>query len=74
MATAFEFERSEEFGSLVAECVSGKTMADNLNVGPIAIDEALPILSQIVEGLEAGQLSHPCENAYPGNNFDHLKK
>ena len=39
--------------ALVLELVEGPTLADRLKVGPIPLDEALPIARQIAEALEA---------------------
>ena len=39
--------------ALVMELVEGPTLADRIAQGPIPIDEALPIASQIAEALEA---------------------
>src|ERR1043166_1598201 len=39
--------------ALVMELVEGPTLADRIAEGPIAVDEALPIASQIAEALEA---------------------
>ena len=39
---------------LVLELVEGETLADRLQRGALAIDEALPIARQICEALEAG--------------------
>src|ERR1700747_1954680 len=45
----------EEFGSgraLVMELVEGETLADRVSKGPIPLDEALPIATQVSEALE----------------------
>ena len=39
--------------ALVLELVEGQTLADRIAVGPIPIDEALPIAAQIADALEA---------------------
>ena len=39
--------------ALVMELVEGETLADRIARGPIAIDEALPIVRQIAQALEA---------------------
>jgi serine/threonine protein kinase len=38
--------------ALVLELVEGATLADRIAVGPIAVDEALPVAQQIAEALE----------------------
>ena len=45
-------EEADGTRALVMELVEGPTLADRLTVGPIALDEALPIARQIVEALE----------------------
>ena len=42
-----------KFRALVLELVEGPTLADRIKQGPIPLDEALPIATQIVEALEA---------------------
>ena len=42
-----------KFRALVLELVEGPTLADRIKLGPIPIDEALPIAKQIAEALEA---------------------
>ena len=39
--------------TLVLELVEGPTLADRISKGPIPLDEALPIATQITEALEA---------------------
>ena len=39
--------------ALVMELVDGPTLADRIAIGPIPLDEALPIAKQIAEALEA---------------------
>ena len=46
-------EESSGVRALVMELVEGPTLADRIAEGPIPIDEALPIASQIAEALEA---------------------
>jgi Tol biopolymer transport system component len=42
-----------ESGALVMELVEGATLAERIRVGPVPVDDALPIARQIAEGLEA---------------------
>ena len=42
-----------EFRALVLELVEGPTLAERIKLGPIPLDEAVPIASQIAEALEA---------------------
>ena len=42
-----------KFRALVLELVEGPTLADRIKQGPIPVDEALPIATQIAEALEA---------------------
>ena len=46
-------ERSGATAALVMELVEGRTLADHIAQGPIPIDEALPMATQIAEALEA---------------------
>jgi Tol biopolymer transport system component len=46
-------EKSAGITSLVMELVEGPTIADRLALGPIPLEEALPIATQIAEALEA---------------------
>jgi serine/threonine-protein kinase len=50
-----ETQRPGDFGTrcLVLELVEGETLAERIERGPIAVDETLELVSQIVEGLEA---------------------
>ena len=47
------FEDSGDVRALVLELIEGPTLADRIGQGPIPIDEALPIATQIAEALEA---------------------
>jgi len=47
------FEDSAGVPALVMELVDGPTLADGIALGPIPLDEALPIATQIAMGLEA---------------------
>src|ERR1700752_2761969 len=49
----YGFEDSGETHALVLEFVDGPTLADRIAQGPIPLDEALPIATQIAEALEA---------------------
>src|SRR5258706_3838005 len=49
----YGFEDSGDTHALVLEFVDGPTLADRIAQGPIPIDEALTIASQIAEALEA---------------------
>ena len=49
----YGLERNDSTTALVLELVEGPTLADRIAVGPIAIDEVLPIARQICEALEA---------------------
>src|SRR5262245_62696976 len=46
-------ERADAMFALVMELVEGPTLADRIAHGAIPIDEALPIVKQIAEALEA---------------------
>jgi serine/threonine protein kinase len=47
------FERTGGIGALVMELVEGPTLADRIAQGSILVDEALPIVHQFAEALEA---------------------
>ena len=49
----YGLEEAEGQKALVLELVEGPTLADRIKQGPIPIDEALPIATQIAEALEA---------------------
>ena len=49
----YGLEEAEGQKALVLELVEGPTLADRIKQGPIAVDEALPIATQIAEALEA---------------------
>jgi serine/threonine-protein kinase len=53
IAQIYGLEDSTEVTALVLELVEGPTLADRLAVGPMSIDEVLPIAKQIAEALEA---------------------
>jgi Tol biopolymer transport system component len=46
-------EESEGTRALVMELVDGPTLADRIALGPIPVDQALPIAKQLAEALEA---------------------
>ena len=47
------FEEAHRIQALLMELVDGRTLADRIAQGPLALDEALPIAKQIAEALEA---------------------
>ncbi len=49
----YGLEEAEGTKALVLELVEGPTLADRIAEGPIRVDEALPIATQIAEALEA---------------------
>jgi len=53
IATIYGLEQSGGTSYLVMELVSGETLAERVNAGPLSIEEALKIAVQIVEALEA---------------------
>ena len=53
IATIYGLEESGEQQFLVMELVSGETLADKLNRGPVPLEEGLRIALQIAEALEA---------------------
>ena len=53
IAGIYGFEESNGVQALVLELVDGPTLADRIALGPIPLDEALPLARQIAEGLEA---------------------
>jgi serine/threonine-protein kinase len=53
IAAIHGLEESNGIRALVMEFVDGETLADRIRRGPIPIDEALPIATQIAEALEA---------------------
>jgi Tol biopolymer transport system component len=53
IAGIYGLEKADDICALVMELVEGPTLADRIEQGPIPIDEALPIATQIVVGLEA---------------------
>src|SRR5262245_37850717 len=53
IAQIYGLEKSDGTTALVMELVDGPTLADRIALGPIPLDEALPIARQICEGLEA---------------------
>ena len=53
IATIYGLEELDGQRLLVMELVEGETLADRIARGPIPIDEAIPLFTQIAEGLEA---------------------
>jgi serine/threonine-protein kinase len=53
IATVYGLAESGDVRAIAMELVEGRTLADRLHDGPIPLDEALPIASQIAEALEA---------------------
>ena len=53
IATIYDLEELDGQRLLVMELVEGETLADRIARGPIPIDEAIPLFTQIAEGLEA---------------------
>jgi len=53
IAAIYGLEESGGTAALVLELVDGPTIADRIALGPIPVDEALPISRQIAEALEA---------------------
>src|SRR5205814_10567652 len=51
-AAIYGVEEQQGVTALVMELVEGPTLADRIALGPIPIDEALPIARQIAEALE----------------------
>jgi Tol biopolymer transport system component len=52
IASIYGIEEADGVPALVLEFVDGMTLADRIAQGPIPVDEALPIASQIAEALE----------------------
>ena len=62
IGSIYGLEEAEGVRALVLELVDGPTLADRIAQGPIPLDEALPIATQIAEALEAAQMQgviHP---------------
>jgi serine/threonine protein kinase len=53
IAAIHGLEEAHGIQALVLELVEGPTLAERIADGPLAVDEALPIASQIVDALEA---------------------
>ena len=49
----YGLEKSGDTRALVLELIEGPTLAERIKQGPIPVDEALPIATQIAEALEA---------------------
>ena len=48
-----EYDEADGTRALVLELVEGPTLAERIAPGPVPVDEALPIATQIAEALEA---------------------
>jgi serine/threonine protein kinase len=53
IATLFDLQEHDGTHFLVLELVPGETLAERIKRGAIPIDDALPVFTQIAEGLEA---------------------
>src|SRR6478672_2962757 len=53
IAQLFGIEEGSDGSFLVMELVEGKTLADRIAQGPVPLDDALPIATQIADALEA---------------------
>ncbi|MCH8943085.1 MAG: protein kinase [Bacteroidetes bacterium] len=53
IATIYAIEETEDEMFIVMEFIDGKELKDKINSGPIPVDEAINIATQIAEGLEA---------------------
>src|SRR5262245_16329608 len=53
IAAIYGVEDSTTTKALVMELVEGPTLADRIALGPVPLDEALPIVRQLAEALEA---------------------
>ena len=53
IAAIYDLEEADGLRFLILELVEGETLADRLKRGPIPLDDALQIATQIAEGLEA---------------------
>src|SRR6516225_320565 len=53
LAAIYDLEESNNFRFLVLELIEGETLAERVQRGPIPMDEALDIASQICAALEA---------------------
>jgi Tol biopolymer transport system component len=52
IASIYGFEESSSMLALIMELVEGPTLAERIKVGPLPIEDALPIFKQITEALE----------------------
>ena len=53
VGSIYGFEESDGVQALILELVDGPTLADRIAQGPIPLDEALPIATQIADAVEA---------------------
>jgi Tol biopolymer transport system component/tRNA A-37 threonylcarbamoyl transferase component Bud32 len=52
IASIYGYEESSSMLALIMELVEGPTLAERIKVGPLPIEDALPIFKQITEALE----------------------
>ena len=62
IAAIYGIEEADDTRALVLELVEGPTLADRITLGPIPVDEALPIAKQIAEARCVG---FSAEHPYP---------
>ena len=60
VAAVYGLEEANDTRALVMELVEGPTLADRISIGPIPLDEAVPIARQIAEALEAAHEQGHC--------------
>lgn len=53
IAAIYDLQKANEMRFLVLELVDGETLADRLKRGPLALDEAILIATQLVDALKA---------------------
>ena len=57
IAAIYGLEESAGTTAIVLELITGRTLADRISAGPIPVDEALPIASQISISSKTGSPS-----------------